>query len=119
MVRQVRHLHSDQLLVRNLVIAETTAACRKGLLGRDFLPDGEGLLLPGGWSIHTFGMAFTIDVIYMNRQLVVRKVVAALKPTRMSCCFLAAYCLEMPAGTLQQCPVSVGDRMQIEEYELG
>ena len=101
MTRQIRHLPSNTLLVRNLIIAETPAACRKGLLGREHLPEGEALLLPDGWSIHTFGMAFTIDVIYLNRKLLIRKIVPELSPNRMSSCFLAAFCLEMPQDTLE------------------
>lgn len=117
MTRQVVHLPSSRLLVRELEIAETPAARRKGLLGRDHLPKGEALLLPGAWSIHTFGMAFTIDVIYLTRDLVVRRVVPGLRPWRMSSCFLAAFCLEMPEDTLSDCPVAVGDQLQIQELE--
>lgn len=39
-----------------------------GLLSRKSLPDTEGLLLVPCASIHTFGMRFSIDVIFLDRE---------------------------------------------------
>ena len=40
-----------------------------GLIGRSVLGAREGLLLVPGGSIHTFGMRFSIDAVFLDRQL--------------------------------------------------
>lgn len=40
-----------------------------GLIGRSTLGAREGLLLVPGGSIHTFGMRFPIDAVFLDRQL--------------------------------------------------
>lgn len=42
------------------------------LLGLSFLPldkAGRGLLIPGCRSVHTFGMRFPIEIIFLDREL--------------------------------------------------
>lgn len=115
---KVRHLPSSSLVVTDLEILSTGAEKRRGLLGRDHLPEGAGLLFPGVWSIHTVGMAFPIDVIFTDKNLYVRRVVTDLPPTRMVSAFMASYCLEMPAGTLARLGLNVepGDGLRIEKH---
>ncbi len=54
-----------------------------GLIGRDRLEEGRGLFLRDCSSVHTFFMSFPIDVVYLNRDMVVVAVETNLKPWRM------------------------------------
>ncbi|MER7957611.1 DUF192 domain-containing protein [Streptomyces sp. NPDC096030] len=63
-----------------LEIAASYRARRRGLLGRDGI-EGAMLITPTN-SIHTFGMRFTIDVAYLDRNLAVLAVVT-MRPGRL------------------------------------
>src|ERR1700756_449220 len=54
-------------------VADHGAKRRKGLLGRDRLPAGEGLWIVPCEAVHTFGMRFAIDLIYLDRHMRVKK----------------------------------------------
>lgn len=53
----------------------------RGLLGTSSIPDGRGLLLSGR-QVHTFGMRFAIDAVYLSRDLSVIRI-ATLPPNRL------------------------------------
>jgi uncharacterized membrane protein (UPF0127 family) len=88
----------------------------KGLLGRDGLEPGEGLLLRPASSIHTLFMRFPIDVVFLDRELVVRKVVPELGPWRFAGARGARSALELPAGEAARRGVVTGERLSVEEH---
>lgn len=94
--------------------ASTGATRRKGLLGRDGLPEGGGLWIVPCESVHTFFMRFPIDLMYLSRDLKVKKVRHAVGPWRMSACLTAHSLIELPAGTLQRTETRKGDRIVFE-----
>jgi hypothetical protein len=96
------------------LVADTAPARLRGLLGRDGLPDGEGLLIKPANSVHMFFMRFAIDVVFLDRDLVVRKIVEALRPWRLAGCRGARAALELPAGTASRRGVTVGERLTLE-----
>jgi uncharacterized protein len=51
-----------------------------GLMGRDRLPDGEGLLIAPCDSIHMFFMKFALDVLFLDKDFRIVKIVKNLKP---------------------------------------
>ena len=52
-------------------IAESSLKRVRGLLGRNELVNGDGLLIRPTWSIHTWFMRFPIDVVFLDRELTV------------------------------------------------
>ena len=80
------------------LLAETSLARLRGLLGRSGLSSGEGLLLRTAGSVHTAFMKFTIDVVFFDRDLRVLKVVPELVPWRTAGCRGARAVLELGAG---------------------
>lgn len=54
-----------------------------GLLSRRAIPQEEGLLLMPGGSIHTLGMRFTIDVVFLNRQMRIVGLAERVPPWRI------------------------------------
>ena len=84
-----------------------------GLLNRKVLAQGEGLLLDRCYGIHTFGMRFPIDVVFLDKELRVIRVVTALPPWRSCLVKHAVYVLELPVGAIQGSQTSTGDQIQM------
>jgi uncharacterized membrane protein (UPF0127 family) len=80
----------------------------RGLLGRDGLAEGEGMLFTRTGSIHTFFMRFPIDAVFCDRELRVLKVVRELPPWRTASKRGAKVVVELPAGAAA---VEPGDRL--------
>jgi uncharacterized membrane protein (UPF0127 family) len=101
-----------------LALAETaaTAASRThGLLGRDSLAPGHGLILEPCRLIHTFFMRFAIDVVFFDRRQRVTRVARDVRPFRFAWGGWAArVTLELPAGTVAAMPVAPGTQLRIE-----
>jgi uncharacterized protein len=84
-----------------------------GLLNRKTLSPGEGLLLDRCYGIHTFGMRFPIDVLFMDKELRVIRAVPALPPFRTCIVKQAVYVLELPVGAIQASRTEAGDQIQM------
>jgi len=81
----------------------------RGLLGRDGLEPGGGMRFDGTNSIHMAFMRFPIDVLYLDREWRVVKLVHALPPWRFSASRRAKITVELPAGTLRALDIRAGD----------
>ena len=57
-------------------------ARRRGLLGRYGMPERAAMIIAPSSAIHTFGMRFPIDALFVNRRGVVLKQVIGLKRWR-------------------------------------
>jgi uncharacterized membrane protein (UPF0127 family) len=84
-----------------------------GLLNRKTLAPGEGLLLDRCYGIHTIGMRFPIDVLFMDKELRVIRAVPALPPFRTCVVKHAVYVLELPVGSIQASRTEAGDQIQM------
>lgn len=84
-----------------------------GLLNRDVLAQGEGLLLDRCYGIHTIGMRFPIDVLFLDKELRVMRAIAALPRFRVAIVRQAVYVLELPVGSIQRSHTAVGDQIQM------
>ena len=94
-------------------MADTSMARNKGLLGRESLAVEEGLWIVPCPMIHTFFMQFPIDVLFLDADLKVRRVIEDLKPWRLSPWVLSARSvLELKGGVLKG-SVRVGDRLEM------
>jgi uncharacterized protein len=97
-------------------VADSARARMRGLLGRKSLDEREGLLIRPTNSVHMFFMRFAIDVVFLDRDLVVRKVVETLRPWRLAGCRGAQAALELPAGTAGRRGITVGERLTLEPF---
>jgi len=82
-----------------------------GLLALPRLQPGEALALRPCASVHTCFMRYAIDVLYLDRDGVVLKVVPALKPWRFSACWGARTTLELAAGEAERLRLRQGSRI--------
>jgi uncharacterized membrane protein (UPF0127 family) len=95
-------------------VAESLPKRLKGLLGRKELKRGESLWIRPCKGIHTIGMGFPIDVVFLNKRNVVISVKQNFPPNRMTRFYFSAVSvLELTAGTLTATDTRVGDRIDI------
>ena len=86
----------------------------KGLLGRRELKSGEAMVLSPCNSIHTFFMQFPIDVLFLDKNRRIIRIIPSLKPFRLSgLYFNAASAVELPAGAAKD-KASIGDLLSFE-----
>ncbi|HUY95684.1 MAG TPA: DUF192 domain-containing protein [Terracidiphilus sp.] len=95
-----------------IAVADRGPRRRKGLLGRTGLEEGEGLWIVPCEAVHTFGMRFAIDLVYLDRGRRVLKVRHGVVPSRISGCFRAHSILELRPGTIAATSTEPGDQMQ-------
>jgi uncharacterized protein len=62
------------------------------------VPPDVGLLLPRCRSVHTFGMRFALDLVFLDADGAVVKRVAGVGPGRVVACRRAVAVVELPAG---------------------
>jgi uncharacterized protein len=109
-------LRADELPVcEHCVVAETPLTRLKGLLGRSRLASGEGLLIRPTSSIHTCFMRFPIDAVFLDRDLVVLKVVTDLRPWRVAGRRGSKSVLELPAGESGRRGIRAGERLRLSD----
>ena len=93
------------------LLAERPLARMRGLLGRRDLAPEEGILLKPASSVHTWFMRFPIDVVFLDRDMSVLRVVPRLGPWRWAGRRRAAAVLELAAGESERRGIEVGHRL--------
>lgn len=95
----------------------------RGLLGRDGLEPGTGMLFENGrftpfmW-MHMFFMRFAIDIVFLGRGNTVIRINRRLRPWRVSSVvFGARSALELPAGASDESSTQTGDQIAFEAVE--
>jgi uncharacterized membrane protein (UPF0127 family) len=102
-------------LAERAEIARTFSSRAKGLLGRNGLSEGEGLVITRCSSIHTFFMRFEIDVAFLDSNNKVVALASDLGPGRLAGSPLRArLAVELPAGILSKTNTQKGDEITIE-----
>lgn len=87
-----------------LVKASSLGARLRGLLATPHLAADTGLYLPGCRSIHTLGMTYAIDVLFVDKHGCVLKRIDALPPWRVAASWRAYGVVELPAGYCAEHP---------------
>jgi hypothetical protein len=105
------NLTRGNVVCEQVVVADRARRRMRGLLGRRSLPPGEGMLLQPSPSIHTAFMRFPIDVVFMDRNLRVIKLVEHLPPWHTASAMEGRSTLELSAGEIVRRRVQVGDQL--------
>ena len=117
-------MHRIETTEGDPVTCPTTLACSftrrfVGLLAHRRLGETEGLLLQPGGSIHTIGMRFGIDALFLDADLVILKVVAHIRPLRIARAPRDTRAvLEMAAGRAAMCALRPGMQLRLSEGKL-
>jgi uncharacterized membrane protein (UPF0127 family) len=108
--------NSDKKKLITIFSTENVFERTAGLLKFPPLNLNQGLLINKCNSIHTFGMKYSLDIVYLSRHLKVIKVVENIKPTRMSLCFGAKHTLEMLTGEVNRLGIKKGMTLNFGKY---
>lgn len=109
----LRNASTGRVVAAHAYAALDSASRRRGLLGRDSLPDGEALIIAPTNAVHTFFMRFAIDLAFLARDGLVVATRHAVPPRRIAASFRARLVVELPAGTLEGSGTRVGHRLAI------
>jgi len=115
---RVRNLSRNTMLADRAAIADTSRTRKVGLLKHTALEPGEGLWITPCEAVHTIGMKFPIDVLFLDRKRRVVKIRPSMPHWRMSACLSAHSVLELPSGTAEATRTLAGDQLQLEKYEV-
>jgi uncharacterized membrane protein (UPF0127 family) len=100
----------------SLAVADTHWTRLRGLLGvaRDDFRNGCGLWIVPCHGVHTLGMGFAIDVVYLDRSMKVIHLQSELQPWRFAPVRTqAASVLELPCHTAAETGTALGDKIEI------
>ena len=103
------------VVIDPLHVCRTPRERMRGLLGRESLADTEGAWFPTCRLIHTFGMNFAIDAVYLDERLEVCKIVEGLRPSRLSACLAADSVIELKFGAAKALGLSRGTKLKVLE----
>jgi uncharacterized membrane protein (UPF0127 family) len=106
-------IDSGHALSERVRIATSFVARLRGLLGRREFAADEGLLLRPGGSIHTIGMRFPIDVIFLDGEMRVMRVCPHVSPWRGRIAPRGTrMVLELPAGRAAKTGLAIGQSLR-------
>ena len=104
----------ESFLGLNIFRADTSLARLRGLLGRNALKSGDGMWLAPSQGVHTIGVLFPVDVVYLDSDDRVIQLVEHLGPFRIGPLRLkSATVLELPPHTIYGSQTRVGDQLVI------
>ncbi len=105
---------TNRRLADRVLQARTFFARLRGLLGRSALPAGEALLLDPCRAVHTAGMRFPIDLLFLDRADRVVRVAEKVPPHRLLvAAWHARRVLELPAGVIESTRTMVGHQVRL------
>ena len=116
MVLRVSNLSKGTCLGSNITVADSPRRRMVGLLGTTSLEPESGLLIFPTQAVHTFGMKYSIDILFLDRQKKVVGIRPDVPPYRITPIFWRAECvLELPAGAAEKSQTAVGDLLDWQE----
>jgi uncharacterized membrane protein (UPF0127 family) len=107
----------EALIADKCVVADRFGLRLVGLLGRSQLAMGEGMFFPNCSSVHTWGMRFEIDVVFVRRKeegFEITKLEEKVRPWRLLPLVDAQAwgAIELPAGRIKEMGLQKGDFLQ-------
>jgi len=95
-------------------VADSFGTRLVGLLRDRMLAQGDGLWILPCNSIHSIGMKFVFDAVFLDQHLRVVHLMREMKPWRISKMVFAAHSvLELPSGLIAQTATQMGDQFEM------
>lgn len=105
---------NNKVIAERVELANSFKSKLMGLMFSKDLGNRDGLLFHLSNSIHTCFMNYPIDVIFMDKEDKVVRVIRNMKPWRMTrMYFTATKVLELMGGTLKE-DLPLGEKLEIE-----
>lgn len=111
---QLINKSKNNILVENLFLADSFWSRMKGLMGKKDLAENDGLLLVPCNSVHSMFMRFPIDLLFLDQNFTVIRIIERFKPWKATpifrdCCQV----VELKAGVALKKGVSIEDKLEI------
>ena len=106
----------ETFVATSATVANTYLSRLVGLLGRTrrWARPGQGLWIVPSYGVHTIGMLFSIDIVFLDRSNHVVHIEEHVRPFRISKVILKAdSVLELPPHTIFRTRTHVGDILEI------
>jgi len=105
--------HGQDIYARHVIVTTSLFARMRGLLGRKFLGPDTAMVIDPCSSIHTMGMRFAIDVIFLDSKNSILAVTKNVKPGRIWVPggWKTRRVIESEAGCLNLSHLRVGDTL--------
>ena len=102
------------VVAERVLFADGPLQRARGLLGRPPLDPGEALLIVGGGGqVHTFGLSYALDVLFVDREWRVIRATRGLRPRRITRWVgKTRYVIELRAGSVPAA-ISSGTRLML------
>jgi uncharacterized membrane protein (UPF0127 family) len=107
------HVRTGAVVASHVDMALTRTERRQGLLGRDALASDAAMFIAPCFAIHTIGMAFPIDVAFLDGRGHIVRMVHNLQPWRLAASLNGCAVVEFAAGKLKDEQLNVGDRLAL------
>jgi len=108
----------ETFLAYRVKIADSMLGRLIGLLGKRSLAPDSGLWIVPSSGVHTLGMLFTIDVVFLDRNLKVVGLRELLRPFSITSLNLQAESvLELPAHSIFKSRTEIGDQLVVSSHE--
>ena len=115
---RVNNPSRETMLADRALIADNSKTRKTGLLKHARLDRGEGLWITPCEGVHTVGMKFPIDVLFLDKKRKVVKIRSAMPRWRMAACFRAHSVLELPPGTIDRTHTQKGDELELLKVSI-
>ncbi len=101
-------------IAKDILVAESFYSRLKGLMGKRTFPKDTAIFFKGCSSVHTFFMGFPIDVVFLNKNMVVNSIIENLQPWRCTKPFQFKnyYCIEFYSNNISK-KISKGDTIDV------
>lgn len=114
-IKKLRLNNSAEILISELEVASSLIQRTVGLLKYSDLSDRQALWILKCNSIHTFFMRFSIDCIFVDKNLMIKKIYSNVQPWRITFPVLTAHSVfEVKAGFAQKWGLREGDSLHVE-----
>lgn len=108
----------ETFLAYRVRVADSILSRLVGLLGKRSLRPDSGLWIVPSSGVHTLGMLFTIDVVFLDKNLKVVGLRELLRPFSITSLNLQAESvLELPAHTIIKSRTEIGDQLVVSSRE--
>ncbi len=112
MSRLINTSKENSVIAESVILANSFVDRLIGLLGKQEFPKQTALWISKCSSIHTFFMKFSIDAIFVDKNLIVKKTIRNLKPWRLTLPgFRYDSVFEFQSGELND--VEKGDQLRV------
>lgn len=112
---RIIHGETKKVIAQRALRADSFFERSFGLIGYSSMAEIDALLLPKCRAVHMWGMRFSIDVVFCNKENVIVGLSKNLKPWRISRYYFSAmFTIEFPEGTIERSELHIADRLTIE-----